>query len=388
MARKSITRPVSVWIIACILVFLSGGLAVWVWQGPHLAIDSFFSQDVGQLGHKNSETFTDSETFADSVTSKSRKVLVELGIPEEMIKAERIQVNRGSAMKWEVESEVPGDLPLEICNLALTRMVYRMGGKVFEGRQDLNGVNLSMAIGFGDKRTNLITLRQNFNLVRTIGRIAIIIDDIGYQDPELIKKFCALKQRITLSIFPDETRAVWAAKLAVSEGHGVMVHLPMEPIDFPDRDPGPSAIFSDYSEEKIRILTKKALVSIPFARGINNHMGSQVTKNRKAIRSVLKEIQKAELYFIDSVTSPESIAYDMAQDMGIRSGRNTLFLDLKKEPEAVEGALYFLAKEARREGTVIGIGHPKLVTLEALQRVLPKLEKEGIVFIHAGNAVR
>ena len=380
MARKPHGLPVPAWAMACVLVLLSGGLAVWVWQPP--APDVTVVEEVRQAGPENPEA------FADSVAFQARKVLVGLGIPEGAIGVEPLPENRGSAMRWEVRSEVPGDLPLEVCNLALTRLVRRMGGEVVEGRQDLSGNQLSLLLGLRDERTNLVTLRRNSNLVRTVGRIAIIIDDIGYQDRELIQKFCALTQRVTLSIFPGETRSVWAAKRAVAEGHEVMIHLPMEPIDYPERDPGPSAIFVDDPEEKIRTLTRKALVSIPYARGVNNHMGSRVTENREAIGSVLKEIQRAKFFFVDSVTSPQSVAYDVAQEMGVTSGRNALFLDREEETTAVEQALYRLAQQARREGTVIGIGHPKPATLAALQRVLPELEREGIVFIRAEDAVR
>ena len=91
---------------------------------------------------------------------------------------------------------------------------------------------------------------------------------------------------------------------------------------------------------------------------------------------------------MDSVTSPRSIAYDVAQEMGVASGRNALFLDLKEDEAAVERALVRLGEHARREGTAIGIGHAKPRTLAVLERLLPELAREGFVFVRAEDAVR
>ncbi len=381
MARKRRDLAAPTWAVACVLVLLAGGLAVWVWQpGGETA-----EQPVVQSRQVGPES---PEAFADSAAFQTAEALVGLGVPRDEVSVRRLPENRGSAMRWEVRSEVPGDLPLAVCNLELTRLTRRLGGEVMEGREDLSGAWLSMLLGLEGERTNLVTLRRNPDLVRTTGRIAIVVDDFGYQSRELIVGFCALKQPVTLSIFPGYERTAWIAEQAAAAGHGVMVHLPMEPIDYPERDPGPEAIFVEYPEEKIRALTRKALASVPHARGINNHMGSRVTQDRYVIGCVLKEVRSLGFYFVDSVTSPRSVAYDVAQEMGVPCDRNTLFIDRNEEEADVEQALQALAKRARREGTVIGIGHAKPATLAVLQRALPELERQGFVFVKVEGVVR
>jgi polysaccharide deacetylase 2 family uncharacterized protein YibQ len=104
--------------------------------------------------------------------------------------------------------------------------------------------------------------------------------------------------------------------------------------------------------------------------------------------AVMAVVQKQGFFFLDSVTSRQSVAYDVAQRSGIRSARNTMFLDHNEDTEAVVKRLYALAKRARVEGTVVGIGHAKEGTLKALQLVLPELQKDGFEFILAEQAVR
>jgi len=278
-------------------------------------------------------------------------------------------------------------LPLAVCNHALTQLARRLGGAVLEGREDRQGNLLSLRVGLSGMNTDLITLKRNAKLERRAGRIAIVIDDFGYQDKKLVSDFCALSQPITLSIFPGEKYTDWTAQQAKLRKHGVMVHVPMEPIDYPARDPGFNAIFSDYATERIQDITQNALTAVPYARGMNNHMGSRLTQNAEAMTAVLQMVKKQGFFFVDSVTSPQSVAFALAQESGIPSGRNALFLDPIEEEVAVVKRLYRLAEQARHQGTVIGIGHAKPITLRALQRVLPELEEQGFDFVLAEEAV-
>ena len=383
MARKRRDFPVPVWAVACALILLAGGLAVWVWG---------LRSSEPTYGQEEETTWTagpeDVEAFADSVAFQATRVLAGLGVPEPSIDVVRLPEHPGSKMRWEVRSEIPGSLPLSVCNLGLARVVRRLGGEVLDARVDLTRSRLSMLVGLSGERVDLISLRRNPDLARTTGRIAIIVDDVGSQEDALIERFCGLEQPVTLSIFPGTERGPWIARQAVSHGHGVMIHLPMEPIDYPNRDPGRDAIFADYPAERIQELTRRAVRSVPHARGINNHMGSRVTEDREAVASVLRILHRQQMFFVDSVTSPRSIAYDVAQEMGVATGRNALFLDLKEDEAAVERALVRLGEHARREGTAIGIGHAKPRTLAVLERVLPELAREGFVFVRAEDAVR
>lgn len=326
--------------------------------------------------------------YADTLVLQAKQTLVGLGIPPEVVEVIELPENRGSYMRWEIRSQVPGDLPLEMCNLALTRLALRLGGQVFEGREDQRGTMLSMRVGLGDESTNLITLKHNSDLRRRTGRLAIVIDDFGYQDRGLIASFCALLQPITFSIFPQEAQTVWTAEQAKRCGHGVMVHLPMEPIDYPARDPGSHAIFTDYAPERVQKIAEDALLAVPHARGVNNHMGSRATQDMATMQAVMAVVEKRGFYFIDSVTSRASVAYDVAQKTGVRSARNVMFLDHVEDTESVIKRLYALAERARIEGTVVGIGHAKEGTLKALQQVLPELQADGFVFVLAEDAVR
>ena len=395
MARKR--RSVWVWIVPCVIIILIagglaahfGGLTAYFWR-----LQSYFWQSQSAeyvLPVEDTPRWKagpdDVVAFADTMVVQAKDVLIGLGVHPEVIKEARLSKAGDRHTRWEVRSKVPDALPLALCNLSLTHLARELGGAVIEGSEDRPGNVLQLRVGLNDKQTNLFRLEKSKELERLAGRIAIVIDDFGYQEQDLILSFCALPQPITFSIFPGEKHTAWTAEQAIEKNHGVMVHLQMEPIGYPMRDPGPNAILVDYAPEKIAELTQNALASVPHAKGMNNHMGSRLTQNSAAMKAVLGVVKQWNFFFVDSVTSPESVAYAVARDMDIPSGRNAMFLDTVEDEAAVVERLYMLATRARHEGTVIGIGHAKSNTLHALQRMLPELAEQGFVFVLAEEAV-
>ena len=376
MAREQ--RP-AVWWIALGIALVAGGIAAYFSQ-PQPRV---YTLPVIEETPQWKASPEDIDAFADTLTARAKAALIGLGVPGEAIQAARLPEAERDSLRWQIRADVPAALPLSVCNLSLTRLADQLGGAVLDGSEDRTGQALSLLVGINGEQTTLIALEKSAKLDRTAGRIAIVIDDFGYQDQALIRAFCDLPQPITFSIFPGERHTAWTARRATEKNHGVMVHLPMEPVGYPEHNPGPDAIFVDDAPEKIAALTQNALAAVPHARGMNNHMGSRVTQNAAAMKAVLQIVKQRDFFFVDSRTSPRSVAYAIAREMGIRSGRGALFLDLADDEGAIAKQLYALAARARQEGAAIGIGHAKRETLRALQRVLPALEEQGFAFVLA-----
>lgn len=326
--------------------------------------------------------------FADSVASRAPAVLKGLGVPDRVVSVKRSATRTDGTARWVMTSDIPGALPLAVCNLQLTRLARRLGGDVIEAVEDRKRGRLSMFVGIDGVRTNQIILKRKRALDRMPGRIAIIVADFGHQDKALVRGFCALKQTITLSVFPGREKSAWIAEQAAAAGHGVMVYMSMEPLGYPRPDPGPNTVLTGHPPEKVRSLIRTARANLPQATGLNNHMGSRLTEDTTAIGRVLEEVDRYGLFFVDSFTSPRSKAWSVAEEKGMPAGRNSMFLDRKETQESVERSVEALAETAGISGTVIGIGRALPATLAALERVLPELEKRGFVFIDAREAVR
>lgn len=213
-------------------------------------------------------------------------------------------------------------------------------------------------------------------------RIALIIDDLGNQE-RAGEEALALPGAITYAFLPQTPYARRQASKAHQLGHEVMLHLPMEsdlgnPL-------GAGALTLDMSQSGMLETLQRDLASVPFVAGVNNHMGSLLTRHPRAMRWLMAGLRRQNLYFIDSRTTDGTVAESTARANLIASGRRHVFLDNEQDGAAVRNGLKLLIEVARRRGSAIGIGHPYPETLAVLAEELPKLEAEGVQLVPASE---
>jgi uncharacterized protein len=195
-------------------------------------------------------------------------------------------------------------------------------------------------------------------------RIALIIDDIGSSIPRA-RDFLALGIPITFSILPQLPYSEFLAGEIDGEGHEIMLHQPMEPYCH-EIDPGPGAIFIAYKDPRIEDIVEKNLLQIPQAKGVNNHMGSRFTSCSMKVAQALRIIKQKDLFFVDSLTTAHSKAYQVAKRLHMRTAPRNVFLDDPPDLPDIRFQLRHLVRHALLYGSAIGIGHPHLPTLRAL----------------------
>jgi polysaccharide deacetylase 2 family uncharacterized protein YibQ len=217
-------------------------------------------------------------------------------------------------------------------------------------------------------------------------KAAFIIDDLGYET-EVAKKMMELEFPVALSILPFLQHSEFTAEEGRKNNQEIMLHLPMEPNNS-DADPGPGAIKSSMSEEEIRQAVRECILDFPYAIGVNNHMGSKITEDREIMEIVLEEIKEYNLFFIDSVTTKNSIAYEVSREMEIKSAVRSVFLDNENDMEYIKGQMLEVQETALREGEVIAIGHDRINTFYVLKRMVPELIKAGIEIVPVSELVK
>lgn len=210
-------------------------------------------------------------------------------------------------------------------------------------------------------------------------RLALIIDDFGYSHGATAEAFLELDVDLTISVLPGEAYSRRLAKEIRAAGKDLLLHLPMEPLEYPEKDPGPRAVFVGQTDEEVRSCVRQALGSFEGLDGVNNHMGSRAMQDERIVRIVLEEVKGRGLLFLDSKTVSGRVARTISREIGATCLENDLFWDTGYDtPEEIRDKLDRLAETARRRGYAIGIGHPRAVTLEALQEKIPEWQESGI----------
>ena len=221
---------------------------------------------------------------------------------------------------------------------------------------------------------------------RASARIAIIIDDFG-QDSAMAKRFLALPVPITFSILPHQRHSAEILRLVRENHREAMLHMPMEPDEYPKIDPGRGALLVSMSEDAVKKSMNEALDSLPSVSGINNHMGSRFTQNEKGMRVVLSELNRHGLFFIDSETDPGSIAWPLAVKLHVPALRRDIFLDHDRDEKSVRARVDQLIRTAKSRGEALAIGHPYEVTLRVLRQSAARFADEGTTVVSAGELV-
>ncbi|MGA2401052.1 MAG: divergent polysaccharide deacetylase family protein [Syntrophobacteraceae bacterium] len=212
-------------------------------------------------------------------------------------------------------------------------------------------------------------------------RVSIVIDDFG-PDLGVAKQFASLPFPVTMSVLPHQAHSREIAELAHRKGREVILHLPMEPLDSRE-NPGRGALLLSMSGDEIRRNISAALDTSPYFDGVNNHMGSRMTRDVQIMKTVLLELKGRDLFFLDSMTTNESKGWKVAMELKMPTLKRDVFLDDNPSADAVRSQISRLVKIAKVRGTALAIGHPHEATLKALQEVAGHFREEGIEVVAA-----
>ena len=327
------------------------------------------------------EPSRDSAQLHDKVDT----TLAELGLWPGLIS--KVRRDSSGVELCKVDVRVPNDLPLAIVNHALTRLVISEGGRVFRAVEEPPRL-VRMEAGFGSVQTTLFRLRLVPRLERRAGNIAIVLGSFGTvsRPGGFAERFFAIRQKLTLSVPPDESSAAETASLARGNGHEVLVHLRMQRRD-PASGPGKDRLEAE-DAGAIRERVHRALARVPDAAGVNTHLGPRSGDDFPVMREMLKVLRKRGLLFLDS-RSAESLDAAMAKALGVPVAQRDLFIDAEGDSvRAIETKLWELAEIARRQGQAIGMGQDSKATLLALESTLPKLESRGFRVVPVSQLVQ
>lgn len=208
---------------------------------------------------------------------------------------------------------------------------------------------------------------------------SIIIDDVG-NNLEYGKQVINLPAALTIAILPRTAHAKSLARLATKKNKEVMLHLPMQSIEHRQQSPGTLALHMTKQEFKKQL--RLNLNSVPYVRGVNNHMGSLITRHPGHMTWLMNELsRRGNLYFIDSKTTNKSIANKIAVEHKIPNLSRDFFLDPDDKENTLRQQFNLFIQKIKRRGYALAIAHPYPKTIEFLKAHLPELEQQGIKLI-------
>lgn len=294
-------------------------------------------------------------------------------------------VAQGIAPVWmqevgkELQVRVPPHVSMVQIYQELSSLLEERGGTVTQGKEQRESRSLVFTYAIGRRVVEKVRLQVDPTLVQYSGRAAIIIDDFGYHVNGIVRELMHFPVPLTFAVIPGLPHSRQLATELHELGKPVLIHMPMEPMQGRVESDG-FTLFTNLTEEETRQRIEKAVEEVPFAIGMNNHMGSRATADSALMTATMATLKELHLFFIDSRTSRQSVAYETARYLGVPALENTLFLDAIDDSAHVAMKLHRLAATASQKGWAIGIGHPRRHTLAALRALVPLLQAQGLQF--------
>jgi len=235
--------------------------------------------------------------------------------------------------------------------------------------------------------TLVLALFTAFNSPANAGKFAsIIIDDVG-NNLQYGQEVINLPAALTIAILPKTTYAKDLARLATKHHKEVMLHLPMQSVEHHKHSPGTLGLHMTRHEFTQQLLQN--LNSVPYVRGVNNHMGSLLTRHPGHMSWLMQELSRqGGLYFIDSKTTNKSIADKIAVEYSVPNLSRDFFLDPDDKENTIRRQFDLFIKKVNQRGYAIAIAHPYPKTIQFLKDHLNELSKQGIKVIPVSSLIK
>ncbi|WP_345829666.1 divergent polysaccharide deacetylase family protein [Erwinia sp. HDF1-3R] len=202
------------------------------------------------------------------------------------------------------------------------------------------------------------------------GKLSIVIDDFGYR-PAQENQVLQMPPAISVAVLPDAPGARVMATKAHQRGHEVLIHLPMAPLSKQPLEK--NTLRPDMSSAEIERIIRAAVASVPYAVGLNNHMGSAMTSSLPAMQKVMQVLNNYNFYFLDSMTIGNSQSVPAAAGTRVKVIKRRVFLDDTQNEADIRKQFLRAVHLAQRDGSAIAIGHPHPTTVKVLLQMLPTL---------------
>jgi polysaccharide deacetylase 2 family uncharacterized protein YibQ len=384
-SRKSAGTPARLKVLATVLVVLAvAGIATVKYlqtpRGRVLLLDRGFHTYYAQV----------QEETGDALKS----ALEDFGLRRRIDESAGFARANGKTVRyleWDIECEESTNFVL--VNVELTKAAKTTGARVRRSKEGEDGRVLVFHVGSERYDTHRITINKERRSARRKAapakkrpRIALVIDDFGYHRGAVVEAMLTIDMPLSIAILPSLAHSSYILERARELGRCTLLHLPMEPEE--DVEPDIPPVTTEMGEQEIAAMVSKYVEAMPGIDGVNNHQGSLATADERVMKTVLEELDSHGVFFLDSLTSPKSVAYNTARALGVPAARNSVFLDADTEDsEVVEERLRRLVAVAQRQGSAIGIAHPHPWTLEALKANRTYLDNSGVELVYVSELV-
>jgi polysaccharide deacetylase 2 family uncharacterized protein YibQ len=216
---------------------------------------------------------------------------------------------------------------------------------------------------------------------KDLPRIAIVVGGVGISAAGTADAAGMLPAAVSFALSPYGADLGKLAERARSEGHELLLQLPMEPFDYPDNDPGPQTLLTSLPTEQNIDRLHWLMSRFQGYVGVVSAMGARFTASEQALKPVIADAAKRGLIYVDDGASTRSIAGQIAGAQNMPFAKTDVVIDATPTPTEIDHALNRLEMTARQNGSAIGLAAAQPATIERISAWAKKVEDRGFVLV-------
>ena len=332
--RKQAGFPAALVVLAGVAVLAFAAGEAWL----------LLSTDAGQLKLARYGIVSDPARVTLLVGRQVRHGLIAYGVPADSIhelapgpwrpsgdSAARAAPARTVA-RWRVGLDAEQS-PLQ-ANYAVSHFVEMAGGAVLSGRETPGRrggeILVSLVVGLPDRPTHAITIVRaasaGEDAERPRARIALVLYGLG-DDEAGARAMMAIPVPFAVALVPGSPTSGALFRAARAANREIVLHLPLEPINYPQVNPGPGTVLVTMKPAEITGLTRRYLDQAGTVAAVANHMGSLATQDMTVMSAVFRELKRRRLPFIHLSPVAGAVCRPLAAQEGVQYEEPDVLLD-------------------------------------------------------------
>lgn len=212
-------------------------------------------------------------------------------------------------------------------------------------------------------------------------RVAIVVGGLGISQTGTQAAIARLPAGVTFAFAPAGNSLDRWMQEARRAGHELLMQVPMEPVGYPQVDPGENTLTIASARAGAFEALYAALGRTTNYVGITNYMGGHFATDPGAMQGLMDELSRRGLMYLDDSSALRSLSKDAALQAGVPAAAASLVLDRSQDPADIAAALDQLEALARAEGTAIGVASAFDTSVAAIAAWSAEARKRGVEIV-------
>ncbi len=201
--------------------------------------------------------------------------------------------------------------------------------------------------------------------------VALVVGGLGLNPATTKQAIEQLPPQVTLSFVPYTTDLQKWIDLARLAGHEVMIEVPMQPVNYPDNDPGPQTLLANARNDDLMAHITWVLSRCTGYFAVSNYQGGAFIKDKPGFGSFLSTLKTHGVGFIDDGQARDAVG------AWARASADRI-VDNQINAAAINAQLVGLEATANSRGQALGTGMAFPVTLAVALKWTQSLDGKGI----------